>query len=88
MKYEKERLDSARSAALMDIQIHTAIGHSRWEEAFENKASETLDEAMSNLEQAIDLDGALLHGGKTEHMYISEPLKNKQLRPKWKRSSP
>lgn len=77
---EGVRLDFVRSATLMDIQIHTAMGHSQLEEAIEHKASVTLDEAVSHLEQAIDLAEALVSGGKTEHEDIPGPLKDKELR--------
>lgn len=74
------RLDFVRSATLMDIQIHTAMGHSQLEEAIEHKASVTLDEAVSHLEQAISLAEAFVSGGKTEHEDIHGPLKDKELR--------
>lgn len=76
---ERERLDFVRSATLMDIQIHTAMGHSQLEEAFENEVSETLDEARSHIDQAINLAEALVNGGKTEHEDIPYPLKDRVL---------
>lgn len=68
--YERGRLDAARSATLMDIQIHTSMGHTQIEEAYEYKSSEMLDEAMSHFDQAIRLAEVLLTGGRTEHEEI------------------
>lgn len=76
---ERGRIDAARSATLMDIQIHASMGHIQIEEAYEYKASDILDEAMSHFDQAIRLAEVLLTGGKTEHDEIPGPQRDTEM---------
>jgi signal transduction histidine kinase len=75
---ESQRVNSLILDAVMDIQIHVATGHLWLEETVSGDDSHK--EALSELDQAINLAVVAVNGGKSEHGFIPEPLKAPKLR--------
>jgi len=71
---DRQRMNSLIVAAFMDAQINVATGHLWLEEALSGDS--TAKEALSEIDQAINLVDAALNGGKSDHGLISEPLKD------------
>jgi PAS domain S-box-containing protein len=71
---KKERTSFTLSDALMDLQIHAATFHLRFEEAITKGSSADMEKAWHEMEQAIRLCGVVLSGGQTEHGPVSKFL--------------
>ncbi len=75
---EKQRINTLIIDAVMDVQINASTGHLWLEEAV--TGDDTADEALADMEQAINLITVALNGGKSEHGMIPEPLDDLELR--------
>jgi len=75
---ERQRINTLIIDAVMDVQINASTGHLWLEEAV--TGDDTADEALADMEQAINLITVALNGGKSEHGMIPEPLNDPELR--------
>ena len=71
---DRQQMDSLIVAAFMDAQINVATGHLWLEEALSGDS--TANEALAEIDQAINLVNSALNGGKSDHGLISSPLKD------------
>lgn len=75
---ERARTDALIIDAIMDVQIKVSTSHLWLEEAV--SGDDSADEALADLNQAINLVNVVINGGKSEHGLIPEPLKDPELR--------
>ncbi len=64
---ERQKLNFEQVDAVMDMQIKTAVFHVWFEEAIVDGASDELKKLLPDLDDAMKLSHALLHGGLSEH---------------------
>ncbi len=78
----RERLydDEALVDTINEVQILTATYHFRLEEFLSREPGTDTVNAPPELDRAINMIGAVLGGGDTEHHRIAEPLKSSELR--------
>ena len=67
MIYKRAQSNYALANAIMDIQIKIATAHLWIEESFTEEGKGNRELGLSNLEDAMKLSEALLHGGESEY---------------------
>lgn len=70
------------SDVVMDIRVRTATFHLWLEEILVGETAHDPMEVWADIEQAISLTNALLHGGDSDHGLKIEPLQDQSLRPR------
>lgn len=75
---ESARMDALIVDAIMDVQIKVSTSHLWLEEAV--SGDDTADEALADMNKALNLINVVINGGESEHGLIPEPLEDRELR--------
>jgi len=75
---ERQRTNFSLANALMDMQVHAAVGHLWFEEILYGDRREEIETVWENMDSSIELAEGILNGGESEHGVI-EPIQNTAL---------
>jgi signal transduction histidine kinase len=76
----RQGLNWHQADTIMDLQVKTAVFHLWFEEAISEHDYDQMQSLLSDLEDALKLSGAILHGGMSEHGLPLVPIEEPRYR--------